>query len=94
MNYHGNKEFGNLAVGAMLAVIKLRMQKNGIKLDDLSKWTGYYKPKISRILHGYVEPTAGELLTLWSYTDDDTLCAMNTAIDAMDDIKRMEMLGK
>lgn len=94
MKINSAAEFGRLSVEAMIEAIKIQIKKKGITNKEFAEKCGMRQWMLSSILNRHKDPTAEQLVIMYSMIDDHNYNAMLGAIDAMDELKRMELTGK
>lgn len=94
MKINSAAEFGRLSVEVMIGAIKLQIKKKGITNTEFAEKCGMRPWMLSTILNRHKDPTAEQLVIMYSMAFNDVYNSMIKAIDAMDDLKRMELIGK
>lgn len=94
MKINSAAEFGRLSVEVMIEAIKLQIKKKGTTNKEFAEKCGMRPWVLSTILNRHKDPTAEQLVTMYSMIDDRVHDAMIGAINAMDELKRMELTGK
>lgn len=94
MKINSAAEFGRLSVEAIIEVIKIAIKKEGITINEFAEKCGMRPWTLSSILNWHRDPTAEQLIIMYSMAINDVHDAMIKAINAMDELKRMELTGK
>ena len=94
MKINSAAEFGRLSVEVMIENIKWHIKTKGITNKELAEKCGMRPWVLSTILNRHRDPTAEELVIMYSMVFDDVYNSMIKAIDSMDDLKRMELTRK
>lgn len=94
MKINSAAEFGRLSVEAMLESIRTKLKRDGVSYQEFAARCGMRPHIVSTILNWHRSPTAEELIIMYSMSDKDVYDSMLNAIDSMDNLKRMELLGR
>lgn len=94
MKINSAAEFGRLSVEVMIESIKWQIKTKGITNKEFAEKCGMRPWMLSTILNRHKDPTAEQLVIMYSMAFDDVYNSMIKAIDSMDDLKRMELIGK
>lgn len=94
MKINSAAEFGMLSIEVMIEAIKLQIKKNGITNKEFAEKCGMRPWMLSTILNRHKDPTAEQLVIMYSMAFDDVYNSMIKAINSMDALKRMELIGK
>lgn len=94
MKINSAAEFGRLSVEVMIEAIKLQIKKKGITNTEFAEKCGMRPWMLSTILNRHKDPTAEQLVIMYSMAFDDVYNSMIKAINSMDDLKRMELTRK
>lgn len=94
MKINSAAEFGRLSVEVMIEGIKIKIKNGDITNKEFAEKCGMRPWELSSILNWHRDPTAEQLVTMYSMIDDHVYNAMVEAINAMDELKRMELIGK
>lgn len=94
MKINSVAEFGRLSVDAMIERVKIKIKTKGITNKEFAEKCGMRPWMLSRILNRYRDPTIEQFLIMYSMIDDRVYNAMIKNINAMDELKRMELTRK
>lgn len=94
MKINSAAEFGRLSVEVMIEAIKIQIKKNGITNKEFAEKCGMHPWVLSNILNRHKDPTTEQLVIMYSMAFDDVYNSMIKAINSMDALKRMELIGK
>lgn len=94
MEINSAAEFGRLSVEAIIEAIKMTIKKEGITINEFAEKCGMRPWMLSSILNWHRTPTAEELIIMYSMAFNDVYNAMMSDINALDELKRMELTGK
>ena len=94
MKINSAAEFGRLSVEVMIESIKWQIKTKGITNTEFAEKCGMRPWMLSTILNRHKDPTAEQLVIMYSMVFDDVYNSMIKAIDSMDDLKRMELTRK
>ena len=94
MKINSAAEFGRLSVDVMIEGIKTKIKKEGITNKEFAKKCGMYPWTLSSILNRHRDPTVEQFVIMYSMINDDIYNIMIKCINTMDEIKRMELIGK
>lgn len=94
MKINSAAEFGRLSVEAIIESIKLQIKTKGITNTEFAERCGMRPWTLTSILNWHRDPTAEQLVIMYSMAFDDVYNSMIKAINSMDALKRMELIGK
>lgn len=94
MKINSAAEFGRLSVEVMIKSVKLQIETKGITNTEFAEKCGMRPWVLSSILNGHRDPTAEQLVIIYSMAHDTVYDSMIKAINSMDELKRMELTGK
>lgn len=94
MKINSAAEFGRLSVEVMIESIKLQIKTKGITNTEFAEKCGMRPWMLTSILNWHRDPTAEELVIMYSMAYDTVYNSMVKAINSMDDLKRMELTRK
>lgn len=94
MKINSIAEFGRLSVDVLIEGIKIKVKTKGITNKEFAEKCGMRPWMLSRILNRHRDPTIEELVIMYSMVNDRVYNAMIEGINAMDELKRMELTRK